>query len=139
MSQKNGCPIFGFYAASRKLIGLYSKELEALELTYPQHLVIATLLLEDGMCVDAIGKKLYLDSGTLTPLLKRLEKNGFIIRKHSALDERKRLIFLTKKGKACVSPLEAMKGRLRAKLNFSNQELCQFYHIINKIVEIEEY
>src|SRR3990167_6566678 len=70
------CPVFGLYAASRKLIKIYTKELEKLEVTYPQYLVISCLLHKDGQSVDKIGQELFLDSGTLTPLLKRLETHG---------------------------------------------------------------
>jgi DNA-binding MarR family transcriptional regulator len=135
MNQEIECPVFGFYAASRKLIGLYTKELESLGITYPQHLVITCLLMQDGLSVDAIGEKLFLDSGTLTPLLKRLEKNGFITRKVCADDERKKLIFLTKKGKGCEVHLEALKEKMRAKLTFTQEERKRFRHLLNKIIK----
>ena len=134
MSQEIECPVFGFYAASRKLIALYSKELEALKITYPQHLVITCLLIQDGLSVDAIGEQLFLDSGTLTPLLKRLEKNGFIIRQVCEADERKKLIFLTKKGKGCTAKLEALKEKMKSKLGFTQEERKQFRHILHKII-----
>src|ERR1700687_3773041 len=92
------CPVFLLYESSRKLIKIYTKQLEQLEITYPQFLVLSYLLQSDGCSVDSIGQQLNLDSGTLTPLLKRLEKNGFLVRKRNTEDERKRVVELTQKG-----------------------------------------
>ena len=131
------CPVFGFYAASRKLIKIYTKELKKLEVTYPQYLVISCLLLEDGQSVDQIGRVLFLDSGTLTPLLKRLETNGFIIRNRSPVDERQRIINLTPKGQDFGKSLQSLRGEIRSQLNVSHEEVQYLTQVLQKILSTE--
>ena len=80
---------FSIYAASRAITRAYRPLLDPLGLTYPQYLVLLTLWEKDGQTVNEIGHKLYLDSGTLTPLLKRMEQSGFIVRDKPKDDERK--------------------------------------------------
>jgi DNA-binding MarR family transcriptional regulator len=78
----------------------YKPLLDKLGLTYPQYLVMLVLWQEDGLLVKTIGEKLFLDSGTLTPLLKRLEASGFIVRARDLKDERQVRITLTREGRA---------------------------------------
>ncbi|RZS95309.1 MarR family winged helix-turn-helix transcriptional regulator [Cecembia calidifontis] len=82
-------PGFPFYVASRLISQAYREPLEALGLTYPQYLVMLCLWEEDGLMVSQIGDKLSLDSGTLTPLLKRLEAMNLVKRERSEEDERR--------------------------------------------------
>lgn len=89
---------FSIYAASRAITRAYRPLLEPLGLTYPQYLVLLILWEKDGQSVNEIGRRLYLDSGTLTPLLKRMEQSGFIVRARSAHDERKVEIRLGSRG-----------------------------------------
>ncbi len=91
---------FALYSANHAMNRLYKPMLDALNLTYPQYLVMVTLWEEDGQTVGGIGEKLFLESSTLTPLLKRLEAAGFIHRIRSKEDERQVLIQLTDEGKA---------------------------------------
>ncbi|MDJ0811250.1 MAG: MarR family transcriptional regulator [Desulfobacterales bacterium] len=91
---------FVLYACSRGLIRTYRPLLADLDITYPQYLVMLVLWEQDGVSVKALGDRLFLDSGTLTPLLKRMASSGLIARKRSATDERRVNIFLTAKGKA---------------------------------------
>lgn len=81
----------------------YRKPLEELGLTYPQYLAMIVLWAEDDLTVGAIGDRLRLDSGTLTPLLKRLEAQGMVTRRRSATDERRVVISLTESGRALRS------------------------------------
>lgn len=90
---------FKLYTAAREIIKLYTPLLKELDLTYPQYLVMMLLWEREGMTVIEIGKKLHLDSGTLTPLLKKLEKRGYITRVRAEQDERKVVISLTPQGK----------------------------------------
>jgi DNA-binding MarR family transcriptional regulator len=90
---------FAIQAAARAMNAAYQPLLEALHVTYPQYLVLLTLWEEDGARVSRIGERLYLDSATLTPLLKRLEKRGLVERRRSSVDERVVEIFLTASGK----------------------------------------
>ncbi len=89
---------FVIYACSRKMTRLYRPLLNQLNITYPQYIVLLVLWEMKQQTVTELGEKLLLDSGTLTPLLKRLEKNGFVQRSRSDADERKVVIRLTQKG-----------------------------------------
>ena len=90
---------FALYSASLAMTKLYKPLLAPLGLTYPQYLVMLVLWEEDGQPVSAIGDRLTLDSGTLTPLLKRLEAAGLVQRLRDAADERRVLIQLTPAGR----------------------------------------
>lgn len=89
---------FSIYACSREMTKLYRPILQELELTYPQYLVMLVLWEHEKMSVKDLGTELFLDSGTLTPLLKRLEEAGFVERIRSKTDERKVEISLTVRG-----------------------------------------
>lgn len=91
---------FPLYAASRMVTRLYTPLLDELEITYPQYLVLLVLWRKDQQSVTDIRNLIYLESNTLTPLLKRMENKGLIQRKRSETDERKVLVSLTEKGKA---------------------------------------
>jgi len=121
---------FALYAASNAMTRLYRDRLEPLGLTYPQYLVMLVLWEQDGLTVKAIGERLHLDSGTLTPMLKRMEQAGLVERRRDATDERQVAVSLTVDGRAlkadirqvradlgCLLPLPpADLGRLRAEL-----------------------
>lgn len=134
MNEIRMCPVFGLYAASRKLIKIYTRELEKVDLTYPQYLVISCLLNNDGSSVDEIGQELFLDSGTLTPLLKRLEVNGLITREHSKQDERKRIIKLTHVGREFEKVLLPIRKEIRSKVQISMDEVQQLTRVLDKIL-----
>jgi MarR family transcriptional regulator, organic hydroperoxide resistance regulator len=91
---------FALYSASLAMTKAYKPLLEPLGLTYPQYLVMLVLWEADGQTVSQIGTRLALDSGTLTPLLKRLEAIGFVQRLRDAADERRVLLRLTARGRA---------------------------------------
>ncbi|WP_296510811.1 MarR family transcriptional regulator [Rhodoferax sp.] len=90
---------FALYSTSLAMTKLYKPMLEELQLTYPQYLVMMVLWEQDGMSVSALGERLYLDSGTLTPLLKRMEQAGLLSRQRSTADERRVEVFLSPKGR----------------------------------------
>ena len=90
---------FAVYSASLAMTRLYKPQLDKLGLTYPQYLVMLALWEEDGPMVSALGERLSLDSGTLTPLLKRLEAGGFVSRVRDVADERRVHIMLTPKAR----------------------------------------
>ena len=89
---------FAIYACSRRLTKLYRPLLQHLGVTYPQYLVLLVLWENSQQSVTELGERLFLDSGTLTPLLKRMENNGLVERIRSREDERKVLIKVTAKG-----------------------------------------
>jgi DNA-binding MarR family transcriptional regulator len=89
---------FALYSASLAMTKLYKPLLEELGLTYPQYLVMLVLWEQDDLMVSALGERLYLDSGTLTPLLKRLESSGLVLRTRDTQDERRVHVTLTPAG-----------------------------------------
>lgn len=91
---------FALYAASLAMTKLYKPLLEAIGLTYPQYLVMLVLWERDGLTVSELGERLTLDSGTLTPLLKRLQGMGLVARLRDAQDERRVRITLTAEGRS---------------------------------------
>src|SRR5437899_5887217 len=91
---------FAVYSTAHAFNRFYKPLLDRLGLTYPQYLVMLVLWEQDGVAVKEIGERLYLDSGTLTPLLKRMEAAGLVKRTRSTEDERQVLIALTPQGQA---------------------------------------
>jgi MarR family transcriptional regulator, organic hydroperoxide resistance regulator len=99
---------FAVYSANNAFARFYRPKLEALGLTYPQYLVMVTLWEKDGQTVGEIGSRLFLESNTLTPLLKRLEVMGLIKRQRSRADERQVVASLTPQGFALKAKAEAL-------------------------------
>lgn len=102
------------YTNSRLLIQAFQLRLKELELTYPQYLTLSVLWEEDGQYVNQIGEKLELDSGTLTPLIKKLESQNYVKRIRSEADERKVKVELTYPGKSLQSKVETIIQNLEA-------------------------
>jgi MarR family transcriptional regulator, organic hydroperoxide resistance regulator len=103
LTDVSGMLCFSLYSAGHAFTQLYRPLLDKLALTYPQYLVMVTLWHRDGQTVKELGKTLFLDSSTLTPLLKRLEAAGLVTRTRNRSDEREVLIHLTEKGGALRS------------------------------------
>ena len=113
---------FPLYALSRQVTAHYRPLLEQLDLTYPQYLVMLLLWETDNQSVSAIGDRLLLDSGTLTPLLKRLEQKGLVSRKRSTTDERQVSIQLTDTGKALREQATTVPEQLQQRLQLTDQQ-----------------
>ncbi|MBB4686862.1 MarR family winged helix-turn-helix transcriptional regulator [Amycolatopsis jiangsuensis] len=116
---------FGLYSASRAITSLYRTLLEPLDLTYPQYLVMLALWEEDGRQVKELGTALNLDSGTLSPLLKRLEKSGLVTRERQADDERSVRIRLTEAGTALRARAERIPPHIGAAMGFDSVTLTR--------------
>ena len=99
---------FALYSTSLAMTKLYKPLLDAIGLTYPQYLVMLVLWERDGLTVSELGERLFLDSGTLTPLLKRLEASGLLERQRDPLDERRVRISLTPQGQALRDDAESV-------------------------------
>ncbi len=95
---------FALYSTSLAMTRLYKPLLAPLGLTYPQYLVMLALWEQDGVTVGALGDRIALDSGTLTPLLKRLEAQGIVTRERDAADERRVVVALTPAGRKLKAP-----------------------------------
>ena len=130
---------FPLYVIAKEITGLYRPLLEELDITYPQYLVMMVLWEHQRLTVNQIGEKLFLDSGTITPLLKRLEAKSYIVRQRKIEDERVVEISLTDEGerlqdKACLIP-EKMNDRLdlsETDVQELKQEISKLLDKINK-------
>jgi DNA-binding MarR family transcriptional regulator len=113
---------FAIYGAAHAFTRTYKPLLEPLGLTYPQYLVMITLWEEDDQPVKAIGDRLGLDSGTLSPLLKRLEQSGLVARNRDRDDERQVKILLTKKGTELKAKAAGVAGAIGKAVGCSFEE-----------------
>ncbi|MDW9381714.1 MarR family transcriptional regulator [Chryseobacterium sp. JV558] len=125
---------FPLYVIAKEITGLYRPFLDELDMTYPQYLVMMVLWEGDGLTVTHIGEKLFLDSGTLTPLLKRLESKGFIIRKRKKEDERVVEVFLDEAGKQLQQKACEIPGKIQERLGIQPEELLHLKDTVLKIL-----
>ena len=114
---------FALYSSSLAMTKLYKPLLEPLGLTYPQYLVLLVLWEGDGLAVGELGARLHLDSGTLTPLLKRLEAAGLVLRERAAADERRVLLRLTPAGRGLRARARSVPEALARASGCSVREL----------------
>ncbi|WP_077288268.1 MarR family winged helix-turn-helix transcriptional regulator [Cognaticolwellia aestuarii] len=114
---------FSLYSASNAMARSYQPLLKKLDLTYLQYIVMMVLWQDSTMNVKELGAKVHLDSGTLTPLLKRLEAKGLVIRSRSQSDERVRLISLSDAGKKLRQAAEQVPDMMMCKSKMTSEEL----------------
>ncbi|RYJ52075.1 MarR family transcriptional regulator [Flavobacterium petrolei] len=124
---------FPIYAFAKEIINQYRPLLDAIELTYPQYLVMLVLWEFESQTVNQLGEKLKLDSGTLTPLLKRMESKLLVTRTRSSSDERIVNIALTQNGKALQIKAANVPAQLIEAMNVTVEELQELKNIISKI------
>ena len=125
---------FPLYAASREIIKKYRPFLDELGLTYTQYLAMIVFWSEGGINVKELGQKLYLDSGTLTPVLKALEGKGYITRKRSQADERVLIAALTPEGQALKERAESVPGKMSCCVKLSPDEAHILRELLNKLL-----
>ncbi|QRR04095.1 MarR family transcriptional regulator [Dyadobacter sandarakinus] len=126
---------FPLYAASRLVTQCYQPVLDELGLTYPQYLVLLVLWETDAVSVKVLSEKLYLQSNTLTPLLKRMQDAGLIDRVRSREDERSVIISLTSQGKQLREEAPRVGGRLAEHLGISSGEAQQLHALLHKLIQ----
>lgn len=126
---------FPLYAAARKVTGLYTPILSELNLTYTQYIVMLVLWEKDEVSVKEIGERLFLDSGTLTPLLKNLEKKGLLTRNRSKEDERVTIAKLTEEGKALREKALKVPEQVVSCVKLEPEEALQLYTLLYKILK----
>jgi DNA-binding MarR family transcriptional regulator len=114
---------FALYAATRAMTRTFRVRLEPLGLTYPQYLVMIVLWEQDGLSIKQIGERLMLDSGTLTPLLKRLEAMKLLRRERAKLDEREVRITLTKEGRKMREAALDVRRYVECRVQMSETEI----------------
>ena len=125
---------FPIYACAREVIKAYHEPLSALNLTYTQYLVMMVLWEEKKKSVRELGECLYLDSGTLTPLLKKMEAKGYLVRERCPEDERCVIVSLTAKGEALRKDAESVPHCMAAKSPLSKEEAETLYKILYKLL-----
>jgi len=125
---------FPLYAASRLMTRLYQPHLEELELTYPQYLVLMVLWEESPLTVKKLGNKIMLNTNTLTPLLKRMEKQEIIVRERSKEDERTVLISLTKKGINLKYKAENIPFELITDMDYPLESIYELKDSLDKFI-----
>ena len=127
---------FPVYAASRLIIREYQPYLDKLGITYPQYLVLMILWEEDGMAVNDIAKKLILNTNTITPLLKRMEKQELVKRERSKQDERKVIIKISNKGFDLQEQAKSIPEDLSKKLLNSSLEVKDLIHLKENLEDV---
>ena len=129
---------FPLYAAARKVTGLYTPYLSGLDLTYTQYIAMMVLWEHGTVSVRDMGKKLFLDSGTLTPVLKKLEEKGLITRARDPQDERNLVVTLTPQGEALREPAAEIPGRMAGCIPLDPGDAMTLYRILHKMLERKE-
>lgn len=109
---------FALYVTSKEIIKKYKGLLEPYDLTYTSYITMMALWEEDDVTVKSLGKRLYLDSGTLTPLLKKMAAKGFVERHRSAADERQVHIRLTEKGRSLKTKVAGVPKSMACSVDF---------------------
>ncbi|MBQ3049543.1 MAG: MarR family transcriptional regulator [Oscillospiraceae bacterium] len=125
---------FPLYAASREVIKQYRPYLDALDITYTQYITMMVLWEEKQISVKDLGKKLFLDSGTLTPVLKSLETKGYISRTRSKEDERVLVAEITQKGEQLKEKAVEVPGQVSKCITLENGEAMQLYRLLYKVL-----
>jgi len=125
---------FSLYSTSNAMIREYRTEFEKFALTYPQFLVMMSLWNVDSVYIKELSEQTYLDAATLTQILKRLEKKGFIQRIKSEKDERAKVIVLTKEGKLLKDETSHIFDDMKCRLKLTQEEQKEMTSLCNKIL-----
>lgn len=125
---------FPLYACSKEIIRRYKPFLDEIDLTYTQYIAMMILWEEKSATVKELGARLYLDSGTLTPLLKKLEAKGFIERKRSDKDERNLIVKITKKGEEIKKQAVNIPQKMSCCVRLDKDEAQQLYTLLYKVL-----
>lgn len=125
---------FPLYACSKEVIRRYKPFLDAIDLTYTQYLTMMILWEDKQITVKYLGDKLYLESGTLTPLLKKLESKGYITRYRNPNDERNLIIKITDKGEELKNQALEIPFRMSSCISLEENDLVQLYIILKKLL-----
>ena len=126
---------FPLYACSREMIKLYKPFLDELGLTYTQYITMMVLWEHKAMTVKALGQELFLDSGTLTPLLKKLEEKGLVTRRRSGLDERNLIVTITELGEEMKDRALHIPGEMMKCINLPREDIRELYRMLRQLLE----
>lgn len=125
---------FPLYACSRMMVKQYRPHLDALDLTYTQYITMMVLWEQEQIGAKDLGERLYLDSGTLTPVLKSLEAKGLVTRRRSTEDERILLLSLTGKGRALKDEALTVPRQMAGCLNLPPEDVGELYRLLYKVI-----
>ena len=126
---------FPLYACSRQMIKLYKPWLDDIGLTYTQYITMMVLWEHGSMTVKALGQELFLDSGTLTPLLKKLEDKGLVTRRRSDRDERNLIVTITEAGDAMKDAALHIPAEMTKCITLPREEIGDLYRMLHQLLE----
>ena len=126
---------FPLYACSKEIVRRYKPYLDEIGLTYTQYITMMVLWEEQSLSVKQLGEKLYLDSGTLTPVLKTLEKKDLLKRERSKADERNLIVTLTEEGERLKEKAVTIPQRMAGCIDLDRETAAQLYAILHKLME----
>lgn len=126
---------FPIYAAAREITSLYTPYLKPLGLTYTQYILFLVLWERDGLTVGEICKRLMLDSGTLSPVLKKLRQEGYIEKQQSVSDERSFIITLTEKGRQLQLDAKDIPLKVGGCVRLSSEKAKQLYNLLYELLD----
>ena len=129
---------FRLYSAARLMMGAYHPYLDPLGITYPQYLVLLVLWEQDKQPVCDIGKRLMLDTNTMTPLLQRMEKAGLITRTRGTEDTRQRIVSLTQQGRALYEQAQCIPENMRKAVRMPDEEMNEIVAMIPSLDKLIE-
>ncbi|MCD7826528.1 MAG: MarR family transcriptional regulator [Clostridiaceae bacterium] len=125
---------FPLYACAKEVVKKYKPYLEQIDLTYTQYITMMVLWEYGEMNVKELGERLYLDSGTLTPLLKKLEKKGLVSRRRSKKDERNLIVTITEEGTRLQEKASGIPSAMGSCINLGQEEALTLYRLLYKIL-----
>ncbi len=125
---------FPLYAASKEMVRRYQPLLRPLGLTYTQYITMLVLWEQESISVKSLGDRLYLDSGTLSPLLKRLEARGLVQKERSGADERQVFVSITQKGRALRAKALSVPQEMQRRLSFSSGDAQSLALLLQKLL-----
>lgn len=125
---------FPLYVCSKEVVRRYKPYLDELDLTYTQYITMMAMWEHKSLNVSALGDYLYLDSGTLTPLLKKLEQKGYVVRKRSEEDERSLIVTITPAGEELKKKAADIPQRIGKCFEISPEDAGELYRILRKLM-----
>lgn len=125
---------FPLYACAKEIVRRYKPFLDEIDLTYTQYITMMVLWEKKELNVKELGESLYLDSGTLTPLLKKLEAKGYITRERSKADERSLNVTITKEGEALKDIAVSIPEKMRGCVQLEQEEAVLLYQLLYKVL-----
>jgi len=126
---------FPLYACAKEVVRRYAPLLDSLGLTYTQYIAMMVMWEYKSLSIKDMGKLLFLDSGTLTPMLKKMEKAGLIRRERSKEDERKVIVSITERGERLHDMASGIPAKMSQCLTLENEDAMQLYTLLHKLMK----